>query len=169
MARKPRPNPKPNDAGIAAGVLAIVGGGDDQRAIGDIIRSGTPQDDASLVLAEAKRRIQITADYHRDEQLGLAIRRLNRLIERNLEDIDGDDAIVLRSQVELNKLLRLHDVRSGADGPAEGESRTDDLAEVRGHLAPLFPALPADYPVNELARMAAETVRTAHGRENPTD
>jgi hypothetical protein len=63
-----------------------------------------PKDDADMVLAESKKRLQIAADYHRDQQLGLAISRLNRLIELNLLEDEGDHGVALRAQVELNQL-----------------------------------------------------------------
>lgn len=165
MPRKPSPNPKPRDAAVISAVVTLVGGGTEREAIATILQAGVTQDDAGLVLIEARKRIQLAADYHRDEQLGLAIMRLNRLIELNLEADLGDHGVTLRAQIELNKLLRLHEVNTGAAGgePDEATDRADELGRARAHLAPLFAGTPDDYPLSELARMAAEKVRTAHG------
>lgn len=169
MARRRDPSPKPTDAAIIAAVLVLVQGGDDAAALARIIREGMPRDDAGLVLAEARKRLQVAADYHRGEELGKAIKRLNKLIRLNLRKEEGDHSVALRAQIELDKLLRLHEVNAGATGGAEEESqadRLDELSRVRDHLAPLFGAMPDDYPVSELARMAAEKVRTADGGDD---
>lgn len=168
MARRPKPNQPQRDDAIDAAVVVLVRGGDDRQAMATITRHGVPADDAGLVLVEAKKRLQIAADYHRDEQLGLAIKRLNRLIELNLEQDLGDHGVVLRAQIELNKLLRLHEVNTGATGEAdEATDRVDELHRARAHLAPLF-EVPEDYPLSELARMAAEKLRTGDGGDDPT-
>lgn len=167
MPRKPSPNPKPHDQAVEAAVLVLIRGQDDGAALAAIIRHGVAQDDAGLVLVEAKKRLQLAADYHRDEQLGLAIRRLNRLIELNLREDEGDHGVALRAQVELNKLLRLHEVTTGATGdPEEATDRVDELSRARAHLMPLFGGVPDDYPLSELARMAAEKLRTGDGGDH---
>lgn len=172
-AKKPNPAPKPSDQAILAAAMALVRGEDQDAVMARIVRMGVTLDDAGLVLVEARKRIQLAADFHRDEQLGLAIRRLNMLIERNMgeegsaSDFLGNHAVALRAQIELNKLLRLHEVGTGATGdPDEATDRVDELSRARGHLAPLFAGVPHDYPLSELARMAAEKVRTAYVGED---
>lgn len=179
MAGKtPNPAPKPRDQVIEAAVLALVRGEDADRIIARIVKLGVTLDDAGLVLVDARRKIQLTAEFHRDEELGKSIRRLNRLIELNLGEEDtasallGDHGVALRAQIELNKLLRLHEVNAGAGGGGSGEpdeatDRADELGRARGHLAPLFADVPDDYPLSELARMAAEKLRTGDGGGNP--
>ena len=173
--------PTKREPAILEAVVLLVRGANDDAIAAKLQRGGTPRDDAGIVIAEAKKRIQLTAHYNRDEQLGLAIRRLGRLVELNLDrpaDDDGEESplerilqqdhgVALRAQVELNKLLRLHEVYSGDSGEpedGEGSERIDELASVREHLGPLFPDVPDDYPISELARMAAnEVARTADG------
>lgn len=180
MARR-RKSTGDQDA-IDAAVVLLVRGAADSAIVARLVLQGVPRDDAGLVIVEARKRIQLTAAYNRDEQLGLAIRRLNRLVELNLdrdaehtnalEDLlKQDHAVALRAQTELNKLLRLHEVNEGASGePEEGDSseRADALSAITDHLAPLAQLLgvPEDYPINELARMAADRVRMAHGGQN---
>jgi hypothetical protein len=165
-----------NQDAIDSAVLLLVRGAADSAIVARLVRGGIVADDAGLVIVEARKLIQLSAHYNRDEQLGLAIRRLNRLVELNLEGDSGqaddddpgrqDHAVALRAQVELNKLLRLHEVNTGGTGEPEesdGADRVDLITTVRDHLAPLFPSVPDDYPVSELARMAAERVRMADG------
>lgn len=162
-----------NPAWVQEAVLCLVGGLAEEAVLAKVVKAGAPPDDAGLVLKEARALVQITADYNRDEQLGLAIRRLNRLIELNVETHDDfskpDHAVALRAQVELNKLLRLHEVNAGATGEAEegdGAGRADEVSKTRAHLSPLFEDLPADYPLSELARMAAEKLRMGDGGDD---
>jgi hypothetical protein len=171
-----RRNSSGNQEAIELAVVLLVRGMAESGIAARLVREGTPRDDAGIVITEARKRIQITASYNRQEQLGLSIRRLSRLVELNLdrdaehanalEDLlKQDHAVALRAQVELNKLLRLHEVSNGITGEADEtdeSERADALAAVDHHLRPLF-NVPDDYPVTELARMAAERVRMADG------
>lgn len=159
-----------NQAWVQEAVLCLVGGLAEEAVLARVVKAGAPRDDAGMVLKEARAVIQITADYNRDEQLGLAIRRLNRMVAMNIKDEEpAGRSIALRAQVELNKLLRLHEVNAGATGEAEegdGAGRADEVSKTRAHLSPLFEDLPADYPLSELARMAAEKLRTGNGGDD---
>jgi len=167
LAKRPRKSATPEAIDMA--VLALVRGATDSAIAAELVSAGTPRDDAGLVLTEARKRVQLTADYNRDEQLGLAICRLTKIVEANIDNkISEAQSVALRAQNELNKLLRLHEVRNGVTGePQEDDSaeRITDLSKVREHLAPLF-NVPEDYPAPELARMAAERIRMADGGED---
>lgn len=158
---------------ITRAIMGLIQGRSEADLLVGIVSAGTPRDDAGLVLQEARKRVQLAADWNRDEQLGLAIRRLNLILKLALPDPDDpfkaeevDLAIAIRAQVELNKLLRLHEVpRGDAGDPDEGGSdRADEISRARAHLADLFD-VPDDYPLSEIARMAAEKLRACDGND----
>lgn len=167
MAKRKRVDGK----GVKVAVLALVRGLAEEAVVAQLVQAGTPKDDAGLVVKEARNRIQLTADYNRDEELGKSIRRLERLIEANIDsEFASSKTIALQAQRELNKLLRLHEASAGATGEAEegdGAGRADELSRTRAHLAGVLDA-PDDYPLSELARMAAEKLRTADGGDDST-
>lgn len=163
------------ESAILKAVMDLVRGLSDEAIEAQIIKAGTPKDDAGLVLTEARKRIQLTADYNRDEQLGLSIKRLNRIIHLSLPPAEGDTEfdmvtttdlqVATRAQIELNKLLKLHEVQAGSSGEVEesiATDRADELGRVREHLEPMFD-VKEDYPVSELARMAADKLRANGG------
>jgi len=166
----------PKEPAIMAAVMALIRGLSDEETTKKILSCKIALDDVGIVLAEARKRIQLTAEYNRDEQLGLAIKRLNRIIELSLpEENDsswGDGAdpqTAIRAQIELNKLLKLHEVQAGSTGDPDddlGENKSEQLTRVRDHLQPLFSELDDDYPIDELARIAADQLRTAKSGEN---
>ena len=166
-----------NEQSILKAVVGLVRGVSNEELEALIVKGGTPRDDAGMVLDEARKRIQLAADYNRDEHLGLAIKRLTRIIELSLpgdpddpklEDlVETDLSVAIRSEIELNKLLKLHEVQSGNAGGDEdtpATDRADELGLVRKHLAPMFDVAD-DYPVSELARMAAERIRVDGGED----
>jgi len=114
-----------------------------------------------VAISEARRRITLAADFHRDTEIGTAYVRLNELFRRSLEIQDAKTA--LAAQRELNKLLRLYDGPTTADGIGAPERAggvdASELQAIREHLEPLALG-PADYPLRELARIAAERLRT---------
>ncbi|MHC4092925.1 MAG: hypothetical protein ACYSVY_22065 [Planctomycetota bacterium] len=132
----------------------------DKRAIGRLI-------------AQAKKKITIAAQFNRDHEVGQARIRLNQVYAK--ADKEGDQRTALAAAKELNKLLDLYaaaprrgedDAEAGGQGPgARGQgsegtvsSAADELAKVRAHLLPLGLAGP-DYPIHEVARIAAERIR----------
>lgn len=154
-------------AAISSCILGLVRGLCDDDLIELVARQGIPRDDAGLIVIDAKKRVQLAADFNRNEQLGLAIRRLNRILEISLPDgdnqITADAQTALRAQAELNKLLRLHEIPTGnSSEPSEpGTDRGDELELVRAHLGGVLEDLPNDYPASELARVAADRLRAA--------
>lgn len=121
--------------------------------------------EAEAVIAEARRKLTLAADYNRDEGIGTAVTRLNDLYARAIRAQDIKTA--LAAQKELNHLQGLY--REEAPGAAagepdagEGDAGADpdaaEIAAIRGHLMPLALAA-ADYPLREHARIAADIVR----------
>jgi len=113
--------------------------------------------DAHSIVAEAEQRIAVAANYNLAREVGTAYLRLNALYAQALKLDDPKTA--LASQRELNRLLRLYDLRP--EKGLTGEPATDadrELAAVAAHLVPLG-LVPDDHPLREHARVAAEAVR----------
>jgi len=140
-------------ATIADKVLLLLVSGAGEASIAEgLAKLGVPAEERPAILAEARRRITLAADYHRDHELGQAIVRLNDCYRRSLAVQDAKPA--LASQKELNKLMDLY-AKSDAPPPVEGESQAAaELAAIGHHLIPLGLA-PADSPLEEHARLAA--------------
>ena len=123
-----------------------------------------PPKEVAGIIARARRKLTLAADYNRDEQIGTAVTRLNDIYARAIRVQDIKTGLV--AQKELNKLLDLYRMTpehaaDGADGEEAGPDGTE-LAAIRGHLLPLGLAA-ADYPLREHARIAAELVRDYRG------
>lgn len=105
-------------------------------------------------IAEARRRITIAADFHRDEQVGTAFVRLNDLYRRSLAIQDAKTA--LAAQKEINKLLDLY---SGRAVPITPQAAADDsdAEAARSHLAALKLA-PPSAALSELCRLAVARI-----------
>ena len=124
-----------------------------------------PEETAS-VIAQARRKLTLAADYNRDEQIGTAVTRLNDIYARAIRAQDIKTGLV--AQKELNKLLDLYRMTSEHaaetnDGEESGPPQAE-LDAIRGHLLPLNLA-EASYPLREHARIAAEIVRDHAGRQ----
>ena len=140
-------------------VLLLTNGMTVEAAEGYAAKQGSLDADAARrLVAEARKRITVAADYARDEQFGKAVMRLDDLYAKSITAQDARTA--LQAQRELNRLLGLY---SGGE-PAAGESEGDDEATRRldliaGYLLPLK-LTDERYPVEEHARVAAEILRT---------
>lgn len=153
-------------------VLAMVKGKarDELRAhcLGPL---GMGEAEVEAVIAEARRRITVCADYDRAEQIGMAMRRCERIIEVALTETTLTPAntnAALAAQREINKLLGLYDDPS-PEKSKHGAGATDPAAEleaIRGHLMPLELVDPA-YPLSEHARVAAINVLRARASSAP--
>lgn len=121
---------------------------------------GVDADDVDAVIAEARQRITVAADYDRDEEVGKAVTRLNDLYARALRSQDVRTS--LAAQRELNRLLGLY------QPPPESQDEGDDtsareLAAVREHVAPLGLGK-SNASTVELVRLAvAEILRLRRG------
>jgi hypothetical protein len=143
-------------------VLLLINGMSNEAAEGFCAQQGQSPDHARQVVAEARKRITVAADYTRDEQIGKAVMRLEDLYAKCMAAQDIRTA--LQAQRELNRLLSLYaDSRRG-----EVSSEELDASVLRRQLdlinAYLVPLKLADnsYPLEEHARVAAEVIRL-HG------
>ena len=119
-------------------------------------RLGLTADAARLALAEARGRILDAARQTRDESRATAIARLNDLYSRAVRAKDTRTAMM--AQRELNRLQKLYEDAPEEEGAEDTEHLSREMEVVRGHLIPLQLA-PADYPLSEHARLAAQIVR----------
>ena len=113
------------------------------------------------VIAEARKRLTLAAEYNRDELLGTALTRLNdlyaRCIRAGAEGSGPNLAKALDVQREINRLTGLYRPPSLAaldNGSGEG---AEELAAVAEHLLPLRLTSEA-YPLREHARLAAQRI-----------
>jgi len=114
------------------------------------------------VIAEARRRLTVAADYNRDELLGTALTRLNDLYSRCLRQ--QNEAKALDVQREINRLTGLYGRPAAAAGDGADGEAAEELAAVVEHLLPLKLADPA-YPPREQARLAAQRIRELEAAE----
>ena len=140
-------------------VLLLTNGMSVEAAEGYALKQGNLDADAARrLVAEARQRITVAADYARDEQLGKAIVRLDDLYAKSVAAQDTRTA--LQAQRELNRLLGLYG-GSGAGTSPDGEGSEDfgrRLELIASYLAPLK-LTDERYPVEEHARVAAEIIR----------
>jgi hypothetical protein len=144
-------------------ILLLVSGLGEAAQREAATKLGLEPEEIDPALAETKRRIQIAADYNRDQQIGTAVVRLNDLYRRALAIQDTKTA--LAAQKELSRLLCLY----SAPAPAAGERPADQAGEVeaiRAHLEPLDLGGEND-STEELARRAALRILAADAATNP--
>jgi hypothetical protein len=120
---------------------------------------GVPADKAARVIAQARRKLTLAADYNRDEQLGTAVTRLNDLYARAIRGADIKTAVT--AQKELNRLMALYaDTNRDPSDNGDAYALRRQLDLIAGHLLPLRLA-DAEHPIEEHARLAADVVRRA--------
>lgn len=139
-------------------VLLLTNGMSVEAAEGYCVKQSTLDAEAARrLVSEARQRITVAADYARDEQLGKAVMRLDDLYAKSIAAHDTRTA--LQAQRELNRLLGLY-AAADAAGAVEGNDDTARRLElVASYLLPLN-LTDERYPVEEHARIAAETIRT---------
>ena len=141
-------------------VLLVVAGASDAQLTTACRHSlGLSARKTAAAIAQARAKILAAAGQSRHEQLGLAILRLTDLYQRAQRE--GKLAAAMQAQRELNRLHALHTLT--ADRPADGTVATEaeeTLARIAAHLLPLGLA-PAEYPIEEHARLAAQAIRSA--------
>src|ERR1039458_1690123 len=95
------------------------------------------------VIAEARKRLTLAAEYNRDELLGTALTRLNDLYSRCIRaGADGNGpnlAKALDVQREINRLVGLYRQTSllPGQGVEGGGEASDELRAIGEHLLPL--------------------------------
>lgn len=118
------------------------------------------------VVAEARKRLTLAAEYNRDELLGTALTRLNDLYSRCIRagnDGSGPNlAKALDVQKELNRLTGLYRP-TGLLAQEHGSSEADEELDAIGrYLLPLALAS-ENYPLREHARLAAQRISEIKG------
>ncbi len=145
------------DEDVSRVVMLLVGGASTDKVYWFCTRQlGMSQENAEHVLAEARKKLTLAADFARDEQLGTAITRLNNIYVKAGEDIKT----ALQAQRELNKLMNLYGPAGGAsdgDGEDAGDLRRK-IELIEGYILPLN-LTDERYPIEEHVRVAAEIVR----------
>ncbi len=113
------------------------------------------------VIAEARKRLTLAAEYNRDELLGTALTRLNDLYSRCIrtagEGSGPNLAKALDVQREINRLTGLYSKPSLAGMDSGSTEVGEELAAVGEHLFPLALA-GENYPLREHARLAAQRI-----------
>ena len=143
-------------------VLLLTNGMTVEQAEGYCLQQGRAPDEARSLVAEARKRLTRAADYARDEQLGLAVARLQDLYAKSMSVKPPDTRTALQAQRELNRLLDLYSggAAPGEGGPGDGEAARA-LELIASYLLPLR-LTDERYPTEEHARVAAEILRS-HG------
>lgn len=139
-------------------LLLLVNGMSADQAEAWCLTQVEEPEDARRVVQDARKRITVAAEYTKDEQLGLAVKRLEDLYAKSIAGQDTKTA--LQAQRELNRLLSLYADSRRSEAGDQGEAavlrRQIDL--IAAHLLPLKLA-DESYPVEEHARLAAACVR----------
>jgi hypothetical protein len=139
-------------------VLLLTNGMAVEAAESYVAKQGLDPDAAKRVVAEARQRITVAADYARDEQLGKAVMRLDDLYAKSIAGQDTRTA--LQAQRELNRLLGLYGMAesSPAGDGGDGADEARRLELIAGYVLPLK-LTEATYPVEEHVRIACDIVR----------
>lgn len=140
-------------------VLILACGYPDRIAIKHCEKAGIAAKEAKAIIAKARRRITLAADYKKDEQVGIAITRLNELFTNSLTAKDMRTA--LQAQRELNKIMSLYDNYEEEEKHMDDGESHRQLELIATYLLPLK-LLSGKYPIEEHARVAAEKIRN-HG------
>lgn len=140
-------------------MVSGLAGGDLETAC--VAKLDVDPSQVKAVIAEARKRLTLAAEYNRDELLGTALTRLNDLYSRCIRaGADGNGpnlAKALDVQREINRLTGLYRQPSLAGLDATSEA-SEELEAVGEYLLPL--ALASDsYPIREHARLAAQRIR----------
>lgn len=107
------------------------------------------------VIAEARKRLTLAAEYNRDELLGTALTRLNDLYSRCIRT--QNEAKALDVQREINRLTGLYRQPSLAALDSDGGESAEELEAIGQYLLPLVLTSEA-YPLREHARLAAQRI-----------
>jgi len=140
-------------------VLLLISGMSAEASESFCVQQGQAPDAARQIVADARKRITVAADYTRDEQLGKAVMRLEDLYAKSMAGQDIRTA--LQAQRELNRLLSLYAEARRADAAEDDRDEPEtrrQLGLIAAYLVPLK-LTDRSYPVEEHARLAAELLR----------
>jgi len=136
-------------------VVQLVSRSASERTIRSTL-STVPRTTLDAHLAEARTRLARAVQLDRDAEVGIAIEQLQTIILAASQT--GKLTEMIQARKELSKLQGLYP--SGvAAGPAPSSSeQLTTIEQIEAHLRPLGIA-PADYPIEGVARVAADTIR----------
>lgn len=151
----PRDQTSPRDKLL----LLLINGVREQTAIETaVVKLGVSREQAEALVAEAKAAIHSAADINRRNELGTAYTRLQDLYGKAAAMRDWRTA--LAAQRELNRLCRLYDDPGDSEAAEDAAAAAEELKAIADYLLPLELA-PAQLPLSEHARIAAEKIRAA--------
>lgn len=155
-----------NAAGESGGLtdrvlLLLLNGMSPQAAEAFCHNRGQSPDAARQIVAEARKRITLAAEFSRDEQLGKAVSRLEDLYAKSV--VAQDIRTALQAQRELNRLLSLYSRPLQEDCPRD-EGAAQRLELIERYILPLH-LTDASYPIEEHVRIAADILRAREGTE----
>jgi hypothetical protein len=162
-SRKKPPDPPelPREA-IELAVLALVRGGTHEQVAALLVNKGMDERIAEAVVSEAVDRLALAADFKRRNELGLAIQQLRDVYASSMKS--GKATAAFHARRELNKVFNLYNIdplELAGESAQESES-AEALKLIDGHLRQvvgLCVDIPDDYPIYEIARIAADIVR----------
>ena len=120
------------------------------------------EEEARECVEQARRRITVAADYARDEQIGIAISRINDIFTKATSAKDIKTA--LQAQRELNKLMDLYVKKEGSGDSGDDSEYARVIALIEKYILPLK-LIDESYPIEEHVRVAAGIVRQARKKE----
>jgi len=88
-------------------LMLVAGMGEADVIAVAVAKLGMTEAQARQAVDDARTRITLTADYKRDEELGIAILQLREIFTKSMAI--QDTKVCLAARRELNKLLRLYD------------------------------------------------------------
>lgn len=112
-------------------------------------------------VAEVRARMHRVAQIDRLAEIGESLMRLKRIVA--LAYADGQLSAAVSAQTQINKLLALFPKAGEGEGsraPNLGPEIEHTLERIEAHLRPLELA-PAGYPIEEVARIAAQRIQEA--------
>lgn len=147
-------------------VLLLVGGISLDAIRAQARRQGVSAARMRRLVAGARKKLAGSAGVARDEYLGKSVIRLEDLYSKAMAAKDVKSA--LQAQRELNRLLSLHKEQDSVEKSlGEGSEAQQRLDLIQAYLLPLG-LIPAEYPVEEHARVAADVIRQ-HGLMGKTN
>lgn len=151
-----KPSPIPIDDGIL------------RRLMDDMILNGQPEQvvrrqfarayKAEIIdahIAELRSRIARSSRFDHDVEVGASVARLRSIMSKSIEE--GEYTVAIQAQKELSKMMSLYPGESVGARP-ESADQVNIIEQIEGHLRPLGLAR-ADYPIEGVARIAADTIR----------
>lgn len=143
---------------VEKAAIGIIRGGTMPQIVAGLKSMGLDDKTAEEVAQHAADRIALAADFERRHEFGLAIQQLRDVYATAMKA--GKTTPAIHARRELNKLIALYNIDPSEleGGSARENAALEALTLIEEHLRPLELA-PDDYPIYEVARIAADIVR----------